>query len=115
MEYLINNLPNKYDEILYEAGANLSGGERQRIMLARAFLNSSDIIILDEATSSVDFESELEINNALETISKDNKKTIIIIAHRLTTLKVCDQIVKLDKDNLIEIGSYEKMINSRLN
>ena len=105
----INNLPNKYDEMLYESGANLSGGERQRIMLARAFLNSSDIIILDEATSSVDFESELEINNALETISKDNKKTIIIIAHSMRTIQNIDYLIILDKGKLVDHGKPEDL------
>ena len=105
----INNLPNKYDEMLYESGANLSGGERQRIMLARAFLNSSDIIILDEATSSVDFESELEINNALEVMTKDNKKTVIIIAHSMQTIQNVDYLIILDNGILVDDGRPEDL------
>ena len=105
----INNLPNKYDEILYESGANLSGGEKQRIMLARVFLKDSDIIILDEATSSIDFESEREINNALEFITKNNKKTVIIIAHSMRTIKNVDYLIILDKGKLIDQGKPDEL------
>ncbi len=105
----INNLPNKYDEILFESGANLSGGERQRIMLARTFLNTSDIIILDEATSSVDFESELEINDALDSITRDNKKTVIVIAHSIRTIKNVDYLIILDKGKIVDFGKPEEL------
>ena len=105
----INNLPNKYDEILHESGANLSGGERQRIMLARAFLKDSDIIILDEATNSVDLESEEEINKALNHITKDNNKTIIIIAHNMKTIQNIDHLIILDKGKLIDQGKPEDL------
>ena len=100
----ISNLPKKYNEILFESGGNLSGGERQRIMLARAFLNSSDIIILDEATSSIDFESEKEINNALDSIAKNSKKTVIIIAHSIRTIRNVDYLIILDKGKLVDQG-----------
>jgi ABC-type multidrug transport system fused ATPase/permease subunit len=105
----INNLPNKYDEILHESGTNLSGGERQRIMLARAFLKESDIIILDEATNSVDLESEEEINKALDHITKDNEKTIIIIAHNMKTIQNVDHLIILDKGKLIDQGKPEDL------
>jgi len=100
----ISNLPKKYNEVLFESGSNLSGGERQRIMLARTFLNSSDIIILDEATSSIDFESEKEINNALDSISKNSKKTVIIIAHSIRTIRNVDYLIILDKGKLVDQG-----------
>lgn len=105
----INNLPNKYDEILHESGTNLSGGERQRIMLARAFLKDSDIIILDEATNSVDLESEEAINKALDHITKDNNKTIIIIAHNMKTIENIDHLIILDKGKLIDQGKPEDL------
>ena len=105
----INNLPNKYDEILSESGANLSGGEKQRIMLARVFLKDSDIIILDEATSSVDFESEREINDALEFITKNKKKTVIIIAHSMRTIRNVDYLIILDKGKLIDQGKPDEL------
>jgi len=105
----INNLPNKYDEILHESGTNLSGGERQRIMLARAFLKDSDIIILDEATNSVDLESEEAINKALDHIAKDNNKTIIIIAHNMKTIENIDHLIILDKGKLIDQGKPEDL------
>ncbi|MBT3940384.1 MAG: ABC transporter ATP-binding protein [Pelagibacterales bacterium] len=105
----INNLPNKYDEILHESGTNISGGERQRIMLARAFLKESDIIILDEATNSVDLESEEEITKALDHITKDNEKTIIIIAHNMKTIQNIDHLIILDKGKLIAQGKPEEL------
>ena len=101
----IQKLPNGYNEILIESGVNLSGGERQRIMLARAFLMSTDIIILDEATSSVDFESETKIMNAVNTMSAKKNITIIIIAHRVSTIKNVDHLIILNKGELISQGS----------
>ena len=73
-------------------------------MLARTFLNSSDIIILDEATSSIDFESEKEINNALDSIAKNSKKTVIIIAHSIRTIRNVDYLIILDKGKLVDQG-----------
>ena len=105
----IQKLPNGYNEILMESGVNLSGGERQRIMLARAFLMSTDIIILDEATSSVDFESETQIMNAVNTMSAKNNITIIIIAHRVSTIKNVDHLIILNKGELINQGSPKKL------
>ncbi len=105
----INNLPYKYDEILNESGTNLSGGERQRIMLARAFLKDSDIIILDEATNSVDIESEEAINKALDHVTKDNNKTIIIISHNMKNIENIDHLIILDKGKLIDQGKPEEL------
>jgi ABC-type multidrug transport system fused ATPase/permease subunit len=92
-----------------ESGVNLSGGERQRIMMARAFLMSTDIIILDEATSSVDFESETQIMNAVNTMSAKHNITIIIIAHRVSTIKNVDHLIILNKGELINQGSPKKL------
>ena len=105
----IEGLPNKYDEELLEAGSNLSGGERQRLMLARVFLLSRDIIILDEATSSVDFDSENKINEALDLFAKGKNKTVIVIAHRISTIKTADHIIILNDGKLIDQGSPEKL------
>lgn len=103
-DQFINNLPNKYDEILHESGSNLSGGEKQRIMLARAFMNLSDIIILDEATSSVDFESEKQINDAIDFMLKKKDITVIIIAHSVRTIRNADHLIILDKGKIKDIG-----------
>ena len=103
------NLYNKYDEILHESGTNLSGGERQRIMLARAFLKESDIIILDEATNSVDLESESQINKVLDHMTKENNKTIIIIAHNMNTIQNIDHLIVLDKGKLVDQGKPEDL------
>ena len=108
-DQFINNLTNGYDEVLYESGSNLSGGEKQRIMLARAFLNASDIIILDEATSSVDFESEKQINEALDRMTIKNEITVIIIAHSMRTIRNVDNLLILDKGKLIDNGKPEDL------
>ncbi len=105
----IDNLPNKYDETLLEGGVNLSGGERQRLMLARVFLLSRDVIILDEATSSVDFDSENKINEALDLYAKGQNKTVIVIAHRISTIRSADHIIILDNGKLVSEGSPDKL------
>jgi len=106
----INNLPNKFDSIISESGHNLSGGQRQRIAIARIFLRRPKILILDEATSALDNTSEKYIQNEIEKMQKENNTTIISIAHRLSTLKNCDQIIVLDKGRIVEQGKYDKLI-----
>lgn len=90
-------LPNGYETILQEGGASLSGGERQRISIARAMLKDSNLVILDEATSSIDPENEEKLMIALKELLKN--KTAIIITHRLTTIKEADQIIVVDNGN----------------
>ena len=87
-----------------EGGASLSGGERQRISIARAILKDAPIIILDEATASVDPENERELQAAIAELTKD--KTIIMIAHRLSTVRNADQILVLDKGRIVQRGTH---------
>jgi ATP-binding cassette subfamily B protein len=103
--------PNGYDMKLGENGAGLSGGERQRISIARALLCNPRILILDEATSSVDTESEQEIQKALQVLCKD--RTTIAIAHRLSTLKNSDKIYVIDDGKVAEEGSHEELMEKQ--
>lgn len=106
----INGLPDKFDSIVSEGGNNLSGGQRQRIAIARIFLRKPKILILDEATSALDNTSEKYIQNEIEKLQKANNTTIISIAHRLTTLKNCDEIIVLNKGKIEERGKYNELI-----
>ncbi|MCR4734135.1 MAG: ABC transporter ATP-binding protein/permease [Treponema sp.] len=101
-------LPDGYETVIGEGGANLSGGERQRISIARAILKDAPIVILDEATSSVDPENEYELLQAINAL-KENK-TLISIAHRMTTVKNADQIIVLDNGHIAQKGKHEDLI-----
>ena len=101
-------LPNGYDTVLQEGGSNLSGGERQRISIARAMLKPSSIVILDEATSSVDPENEEKLMSALDALLKH--KTAIIIAHRLSTIKNADHIFVMDKGRIVQHGKHAELM-----
>ncbi|MCM8785554.1 MAG: ABC transporter ATP-binding protein/permease [Candidatus Omnitrophica bacterium] len=107
----IMKLPNGYDTLLGEKGAGLSGGERQRITIARAVLCNPSILILDEATSSVDTESEKKIQDALSLLWKE--RTTIIIAHRLSTLKESDKIIVIDGGKIVEIGNHNELMERK--
>nr|WP_298680780.1 ABC transporter ATP-binding protein [uncultured Treponema sp.] len=104
----ITALPDGYDTVLQEGGSNLSGGERQRISIARAMLKPSSIVILDEATSSVDPENEEKLMSALDELLKN--KTAIIIAHRLSTIKNADQIFVMDKGSIVQHGTHTELM-----
>lgn len=104
----IANLAKGYNTLIGERGVKLSGGQRQRISIARAVLKNTPILILDEATSSVDTETELLIQQALERLMKG--RTTIIIAHRLSTIRNADKIVVLEGKNIIEQGTHEQLI-----
>ncbi|MDY6874166.1 MAG: ABC transporter ATP-binding protein [Chloroflexota bacterium] len=104
----IASLPQGYDTIIGERGVKLSGGQRQRISIARAVLKDSPILILDEATSSVDTETELLIQQALARLMKG--RTTIIIAHRLSTVRNADKIVVLEGKNIVEQGTHDELI-----
>ncbi|MFC4601879.1 ABC transporter ATP-binding protein [Cohnella hongkongensis] len=104
----ITSLEGGYDTIVGEGGGTLSGGEKQRISIARAILKDAPIILLDEATASVDPDNEKHIQKAISELVKD--KTLIIIAHRLSTIRNADQIIVLDKGSLIQKGTHEELI-----
>ena len=104
----INKLPNKYEPLIGEDGVRLSGGEKQRISIARAMLKKSSIILLDEATSSLDSETETKIQEALKILTKD--KTTIVIAHRLSTILNSNNIYLIDSGKVIENGKHEELL-----
>jgi ATP-binding cassette, subfamily B, bacterial MsbA len=106
----IEKLPNKYETIIGENGVKLSGGQKQRLSIARAILKNSSIILLDEATSSLDSESESVIQHAIENLTKN--KTTIIIAHRLSTVMNCDKILVFENGQIIEEGKHEFLVNN---
>ena len=104
----INNLENGYETMIGENGVKLSGGEKQRLSIARAFLKNSRIILLDEATSSLDSETEEKIQKALEKLTIN--KTTIVIAHRLSTILNSDNIYVIDSGKIIESGKHEELL-----
>jgi subfamily B ATP-binding cassette protein MsbA len=104
----INNLPNKFDTLIGENGVRLSGGEKQRLSIARAMMKKSSIILLDEATSSLDSETESKIQDALNILTKN--KTTIVIAHRLSTILNSNNIYVIDKGKIIANGSHKTLI-----
>ena len=106
----IDRLPNKYDTLVGERGVKLSGGERQRIAIARAILADAPILVLDEATSSLDSLSESYIQQALATLMEG--RTTIVIAHRLATIKQVDRILVVEKGKIIEQGSHAELVKS---
>jgi len=109
----INNLPNKFDTLIGENGVRLSGGEKQRLSIARAMMKKSSIILLDEATSSLDSETESKIQDALQILTKN--KTTIVIAHRLSTILNSNNIYVIDKGKIIANGSHKNlMVESEL-
>ena len=107
-EEFINKMPQKYDTIIGENGIRLSGGQKQRISIARAILKKSPIILLDEATSSLDAESEEIVQSAITNLTKN--KTTIVIAHRLSTIHNADKIFVLKNGELIDSGNHEELI-----
>jgi len=107
----IMNLPQGYDTVIGEQGTKLSGGERQRISIARALLKDAPILILDEATSSLDTEAEIEVQEALENLMRG--RTTLVIAHRLSTIRNADRIVVLVNGEIAEEGTHETLLNKR--
>ena len=107
---LIARLPHGWNTLIGENGSKLSGGERQRISIARALLKNAPIVLLDEATASLDPENEVYIQQAISELVKD--RTVIVIAHRLKTIITADQIIVLDKGSIVEQGSYQQLIDN---
>ncbi len=112
-EDFILSLPEQYKTLIGENGVRLSGGEKQRLSIARAILKNSPIILLDEATSSLDTESEQKVQNAIFNLTKN--RTTIVIAHRLSTIKKADHIIVMEKGNIVEKGTHDELLkNSRV-
>ena len=106
----IDKLPNKYETMIGENGIRLSGGEKQRLSIARAMIKKSPIILLDEATSSLDAETESKIQGALKILTKD--RTTIVIAHRLSTILNSDQIYIIDAGNVVAKGKHDELLDN---
>lgn len=109
----IESLPEKYNTLVGERGVKLSGGQRQRIAIARAFLKNATIVILDEATSSLDSISEHEIQQSINEMLEQNKATVIAIAHRLSTIRHMDRIVVMEDGMIIEEGGFDELVNNQ--
>lgn len=104
----VEDLPDGLDTIVGDRGVLLSGGQRQRIAIGRALLKNAPVLILDEATSSLDTKSERRIQDALSTLMEN--RTTLVIAHRLSTIENADQIVVLDKGRVVEFGSHDELL-----
>lgn len=107
-EFIVNELPKKYETVIGERGIRLSGGQRQRIGIARALYNNPQVLVLDEATSALDIKTEENVMKAVNNLRKDI--TIIIISHRLKTVENCDTIFKLDKGEVVNQGTFNEVI-----
>ncbi|MDR3443485.1 MAG: ABC transporter ATP-binding protein [Legionella sp.] len=113
IDQFIESLSEKYDTQVGERGVKLSGGQRQRIAIARAFLKNSSIVILDEATSSLDSISEHEIQQSINAMLEQNNATVIAIAHRLSTIRHMDKIVVMEGGVIIEAGTFDDLLNDK--
>ena len=106
----IEKLPQKFETIIGENGIRLSGGQKQRISIARAVLKNSPIILLDEATSSLDAESEEKVQNAVLNLTKN--KTTLVIAHRLSTIIRADKIIVMNQGKISDIGTHNELLKN---
>lgn len=108
---MIRRMPEKYDSMLSASGQNISQGQRQLLSIARAFLAHPKILILDEATSSVDTRTEKKIQDAMVNLMKN--RTSLIIAHRLSTIQDADCIVVMDQGKIVEMGNHDELITRK--
>jgi ABC-type multidrug transport system fused ATPase/permease subunit len=106
--FVSEELPNGYDTLLGERGVRLSGGERQRVGIARALYHDPELLIMDEATSALDNVTERAVMDAVDGLA--NRKTVILIAHRLTTVRRCDTIFLLERGRLVASGTYDQLV-----
>ena len=102
------DLPAGYDTVVGERGLGLSGGQKQRIAIARALLNDPKILVLDDATSAVDMETEHEIQEGFQEVMKG--RTVFIIAHRISSLRHADEIIVLEEGNIVQRGTHDELI-----
>ncbi len=110
LSQFVNSLPQKIDTKLGDRGSRLSGGQKQRIAIARGFYYERNVLVMDEATSALDNQTEHEIVEEIKRLK--GEKTIIVVAHRLSTLKYCDRIYRLSEGTIVEEGSYSKVVNT---
>ena len=106
---MVNSLPEGINSVIHERGASLSAGERQLIAIARAFLSKPRVLVLDEATSNLDLQSESQVEQALDAIL--DGRSAIIVAHRLATVMRADRILVVDNGRVIESGSHQELLN----
>lgn len=111
VDSFVNSLPDGLDTVVGDRGVLLSGGERQRVVLARALLRKPSVLILDEATSSLDSENEKRIQLAVENLQ--GKMTIVVIAHRISTIRNADQILVLEQGQVLEQGNYQSLMKNK--
>ncbi|MDH3990220.1 MAG: ATP-binding cassette domain-containing protein, partial [Gammaproteobacteria bacterium] len=106
----VDEMPNGFETVVGDRGILLSGGQRQRVAIGRALLKNSPVLILDEATSSLDTKSERRIQEALENLMED--RTTLVIAHRLSTVENVDQIIVLDQGRIVESGTHKELLDA---
>jgi ABC-type multidrug transport system fused ATPase/permease subunit len=109
LEEFVTSLPEGLDTVVGERGVRLSGGQRQRIGIARALYHRPSVLVLDEATSSLDTETEHGVMQAVQALQGD--KTVIIVAHRLSTVEYCDRLYRLDAGRIVDEGTFDEVMN----
>ena len=112
LHQFVETLPEGYETVIGERGIRLSGGQRQRLGLARALYKSAPVLILDEATSALDDETEAAVMESLDALVRKDGLTILMIAHRLSTVARCDKVVRLEKGRVVATGSYSEVVDN---